>query len=611
MPPGVEQLWSLRDVTLRGRYRPRLEAVSLDIPRGKIAVMGSSGSGKTSLLNLLVGFDTPSTGKIVRCFAADPHRLPLYWSPSDMGLWPQQTVAQHIEAVIPAKAIRTEVMFDWLKRFDLEPQAQHYPHQLSQGEQSRLAVARALASQARVLVLDEPLAHVSPAKILDYWRIVEGTCESLGIDLIFATHSLDLARKTATHVLVLEDGQVVYQGDTRTLETQPPNLAAAQGWGPCYWLQGSPCQNWFRESSGHNVARPEWLELNPADDGPLEWLESRSLGTLQQSRVREWESQREHHLLHRPHTLLPQSGQRVWLRMLLCLALMLGLIGCKGAWANGDQPVPKTQATILSPVGAKIPAPRAVHATRDRLYVLDNAGRVLSLDHFGTTLDTWWMPAFSVGKPEKICLLRDGRLAVADTHYHRVVYFHPDGKVAGMQGKLGREPGEFIYPVAIAEDPAGNLYVCEYGGNDRIQKFSPEGRFIKSFGKPGTGPGEFQRPSGIVYRDKVLYVVDAFNNRIQRFSDEGEYLGFFGDTQALNLEYPYDIASSPNGDFYVVEYTGGRVSRLTREGQLVRRYGRTGANEGELQTPWGVSVSPQGTVWVADTGNRRLMGWKP
>jgi DNA-binding beta-propeller fold protein YncE len=265
----------------------------------------------------------------------------------------------------------------------------------------------------------------------------------------------------------------------------------------------------------------------------------------------------------------------------------------------------------MPPEGTKIPAPRACHITpQGELYVLDNAGRVLVFDADGNVLRQWFMPEYSVGKPEKICLLHDGRLAVADTHYHRVVFFDVEGKVVGMMGSYGRDPGEFIFPVALAQDDDDNLYVCEYGDNDRVQKFSPSGKFLLEFGSCGTAPGQFTRPSGIVWHDHVLYVVDAFNNRIQHFTDEGEYLGNFGDSGDVGLNYPYDLVRSPAGDFYVVEYGGGRVSKFNHAGKLLGHFGGTGTGQNQLSTPWGLTVDARNRVWVADTGNRRILEWQ-
>jgi DNA-binding beta-propeller fold protein YncE len=290
---------------------------------------------------------------------------------------------------------------------------------------------------------------------------------------------------------------------------------------------------------------------------------------------------------------------------------LLGLAGCQVSNAEHSLPVRGEDYWSMPPAGTKVPAPRGILAgSNDDCFVLDNAGRVLVYGPDGKVARQWWMPEYSVGKPEGVCVLQDGRIAVADTHYHRVVLFDHEGKFLGSFGKLGREPGEFIYPVKVIQDPDGDLYVCEYGENDRVQKFRPDGTFLLQFGSFGTEPGQFQRPSGIAWFEKKLYISDAFNNRIQIFSDAGEFLGVLTSDPNATLFYPYDIAVTKQGEFYVVEYGAGRVSKFDRHGKLLGRFGSPGTGQGQFSTPWGISVDAKGKVFVADTGNRRVVTLK-
>jgi DNA-binding beta-propeller fold protein YncE len=266
----------------------------------------------------------------------------------------------------------------------------------------------------------------------------------------------------------------------------------------------------------------------------------------------------------------------------------------------------------MAPEGALIPGPRSMTiGPGSELYVLDNAGRVLVYDEQGKESRRWYMPEYSVGKAEGICVLKDGRVAVADTHYHRVVLFKQDGTLLGMHGKHGEGPGEFIYPVAITQDDRGNYFVGEYGGNDRVQKFSPDGKFQLSFGSFGTEPGEFQRPSGIVWRDGQVLVADAFNNVIQVFSDSGDFIGILGATsQGSGLHYPYDLGINARGEVFVVEYGSNRVTHLSPQGEVLGRFGSVGTSDNQFSTPWGIAVDAEGRVLVADTGNRRIVELK-
>lgn len=259
--------------------------------------------------------------------------------------------------------------------------------------------------------------------------------------------------------------------------------------------------------------------------------------------------------------------------------------------------------------GAKIPAPRGLaFDSNGDLYVLDNAGRVLVFDVEGHLQRQWSMPEYDIGKPEGICLFHDGRIGVADTHYHRIVFFNRDGDVLSMHGERGDGPGQFIYLSAITQDSTGHYYVCEYGGNDRVQKFDSDGQWIASFGQFGSDAGQFQRPMGIVWKGGMIYVADAINNRIQIFRDDGEFAGFLGSgTTAPQLHYPYDLVCGPAEDLFTIEYGGNRVTRLNLRGDTLGTFGTTGHGIGEFSTPWGLAVDSSGRIVVADTGNRRLV----
>ncbi|MEP3482494.1 MAG: hypothetical protein ABJZ55_24850 [Fuerstiella sp.] len=263
--------------------------------------------------------------------------------------------------------------------------------------------------------------------------------------------------------------------------------------------------------------------------------------------------------------------------------------------------------------GSRIPAPRALYAdSEDTVYCLDDAGRVLLYSEDGTIQKVWRMPASENGRPEGIVKLQDGRIAVADTHYHRIVFFEPDGTVESMLGTKGRDPGQFVYPVAVTQDPDGFLYVGEYGDRQRVQKFAIDGTFVTEFGEHGTELGQFQRPSGLIWHNHEILVVDAFNNRIQVFSDEGEFLRVLGPPVDVEpFSFPYDLRMNHDGHIYVVENQGARITLINQQGNLLGRYGRPGRSQGQFFNPWGLTVLTDGRILVADTGNHRIVELTP
>ncbi|MEZ6127429.1 MAG: hypothetical protein R3C59_01940 [Planctomycetaceae bacterium] len=294
------------------------------------------------------------------------------------------------------------------------------------------------------------------------------------------------------------------------------------------------------------------------------------------------------------------------------VVLLLIVSGCAET-AIDTFPVSEFTTWKLPADGPRIPAPRALYADEaDTVYALDDAGRVLIYSAVGEVLNTWHMPEHENGRPEGIVKLQDGRIAVADTHYHRIVFFNADGTVESMLGEKGTAASQFVYPVAIIQDPEGFLYVGEYGDKQRIQKFTADGQFVTQFGNHGTGPGQFQRPSGLVWVNGTVFVVDAFNNRIQAFQDSGTFLRIVElPEDAPPLEFPYDIRGTADGRLFVIENKAGRITVLKEDGTLVGRYGQPGRGNGGFFNPWSLTVLSDGRVLVADTGNHRIVELTP
>lgn len=615
-------LWRLEHLHQPGRSRPRLDDVTVDIPAGITAILGPSGSGKTSLLNLLVGFERPAAGTVTRAvdrehpgyseaagmLTTSPATLPVFWSPADHGLWPHLTVEEHVRSVLPGDAPRHVDMERMLKRFDLAPLSQALPATLSMGERDRLAVLRAWASDAAVIVLDEPFAHIDRCRQELGWRTLTEYAREHSI--VFATQQPETALRYADWLIVLDQGRVLATGTPQELYQSPADETVAALTGPMTWLPPREADLWTTPPQT-GCLRPERLAVIEKPGSPLTIADHRSAGMFDAiDIVHEQTGDIARTFLTTSSRQRFAPGTKVALQLLWLWLIAIGLCGC--AFDAESNIPPKSEQTWSLPAdGTKVPAPRGITAgPQGEIYILDNIGRVLVMDDKGGLTRSWWMPEYSVGKPERLLVCRDGRLAVADTHYHRVVIFNQQGEVLTMFGKRGSGPGEFEYPVAIAEDDRDNLYVCEYGGNDRVQIFRPDGTYVGTFGSFGTGPGQFQRPSGIVWRDNKLYIVDAFNNRVHVCNETGDAVSLPPGAFRAELHYPYDVSLTEDGTVYVVEYGAGRVTWFSNDGKLLGRTGETGAGTGQLFTPWGLSVARNGTVFIADTGNRRVVEWE-
>jgi hypothetical protein len=140
--------------------------------------------------------------------------------------------------------------------------------------------------------------------------------------------------------------------------------------------------------------------------------------------------------------------------------------------------------------------PRAidVDAQHEFVYVIDKLARVQRFTLDGQAQLEWHMPESQQGKPTGVSVGPNGHVYVADTHYFRVMEYDANGHLVNTFGGYGEGPGQFIYLTDIAFASNGNLYVSEYGGNDRVQVFAPDGTYLFEFGARGRENGEFNRP---------------------------------------------------------------------------------------------------------------------
>ncbi|QEG23181.1 Serine/threonine-protein kinase PknD [Mariniblastus fucicola] len=264
--------------------------------------------------------------------------------------------------------------------------------------------------------------------------------------------------------------------------------------------------------------------------------------------------------------------------------------------------------------------PRAIAVDEsDQLYIIDMTSRIQVFDHLGKLQNFWKTPECVNGKPCGISILRDGRIAVPDTHYFRVLFYTPEGQLLSEQtigGQNGRGEGEFGFLTDVVEDSQGNLYVSEYGDFDRIQKFTSDGKYICSLGAHGTEEGEFLRPQGMLVDEKdQLWVADACNHRIQVFDATTEPPTFkfsFGSSGSGigELSYPYNMLFDGQGFLYVCEFGNHRLQKFDLEGNSHGIWGGPGREPGQLHQPWGMTLDSQGYFHVIDSYNHRVQRFK-
>lgn len=297
---------------------------------------------------------------------------------------------------------------------------------------------------------------------------------------------------------------------------------------------------------------------------------------------------------------------------------LIPVITCSSVACDPPSLTPNGVIAIYGDVGLGPGAfsyPRAITAEKQgSVFVVDKSGRVQRFGPGGEYETHWRMPETRKGKPVGLTVHPDGRIFVADTHYHRVSIFDRDGKWVGEFGSEGTGDGEFQLPTDVAVDSAGFIYVSEYQGNDRITKWSPDLKFVKALGELPIEGKRLSRPAGIdIDSEQTLWIADACNHRIVRLSLDGEVLatfGEFGDGPG-QLRYPYDITVAPDDTIMVCEYEGNRLQWFDKDGRFLRTWGSGGRKPGELFAPWGATYGPGGNVYIVDSLNSRIQVVRP
>ncbi len=264
-------------------------------------------------------------------------------------------------------------------------------------------------------------------------------------------------------------------------------------------------------------------------------------------------------------------------------------------------------------VDGRFVTPRAVDAQDGVVVVIDKSGRVQRLDSDGEHLSTWKLPSTSNGFPTGVSIDERGRTWVPDTHGHRVLVFDTNGNEVLRFGTYGTDDGQFIYPTDIAFLD-GEVFVSEYGGNDRVSVFDRTGTFLRSFGTHGQGRNAFQRPQSIAVdpASGSLYIADSGNHRIVVADSAGEVLRTIGSAGRGEgqLLYPYGVCLLGDGSLLVCEYGNNRLQRFTPDGTPLKSLGGAGSIPGQLRTPWAIAADGEEVI-VADTGNDRLQVLRP
>ena len=195
-----------------------VEDLTLSLPQGELlCILGSSGCGKTTTLNMIGGFLAPDSGQILLdgedITAIPPERRPVSTVFQSYGLFPHMTVLQNVVYGLKFQHIRrSEAREKGLRYLDMVGLADYagaYIHEISGGQQQRVALARALIVEPKLCLLDEPFSNLDAALRVKMRQELKNLQRELGMTMVFVTHDQEEALILADRMAIMEKGRVL------------------------------------------------------------------------------------------------------------------------------------------------------------------------------------------------------------------------------------------------------------------------------------------------------------------------------------------------------------------------------------------------------------------
>ncbi|MDZ4016869.1 ABC transporter ATP-binding protein [Pseudomonas sichuanensis] len=238
-------------VSLRGLNKhygdfTAVDNLDLEIQDGEfLTFLGSSGSGKSTTLSMLAGFETPSSGEILvdgqSLVNVPPHKRDIGMVFQRYSLFPHLNVRDNIAfplAIRKLGAAETNKRVDaMLKLVQLEKFAHRKPSQMSGGQQQRVAIARALVYEPRILLMDEPLGALDKKLREDLQDELRQLHRRLGITIVYVTHDQEEAMRLSQRIAIFSHGKIVGLGTGYDLYQNPPNAFVASFLGNSNFLR--------------------------------------------------------------------------------------------------------------------------------------------------------------------------------------------------------------------------------------------------------------------------------------------------------------------------------------------------------------------------------------
>lgn len=233
----TDPLVTFRNVEKRFEDFTAVRDMTLDIHEGEfLAIMGSSGCGKTTTLRMLAGLETPTSGEIRiggrLMNDVKPHErdTPLVWQ--SLALFPFLTARENVEFGLKMRGVdpaeRKRRALDWLDRMQIGEFAERNVATLSGGQKQRVALARSLVMEPQMLLLDEPLSALDANLVIRMQGVLTRLQKELGITFVYVTHSQSEAFAMADRVVIMSQGDIAQIGSPKDIYRAPANRFVAE-----------------------------------------------------------------------------------------------------------------------------------------------------------------------------------------------------------------------------------------------------------------------------------------------------------------------------------------------------------------------------------------------
>ena len=258
---------SLKNISKSFGSTKVLNDISLELQKGEIlTILGGSGSGKSTILNLIAGFEKEDSGTISvygetvtspNVFV-EPHERNIGFVFQNYGLFPHLNVFKNISFGISklSKSAKQKIVEEMLDLTGLVGLEKRYPHELSGGQQQRVALARTLATKAKLILFDEAFSNVDSILKTKIQKELLSIIKSSGVSAIFVTHDSKEALVVSDKVAYLEDGKIVQFCCPATIYNSPHSKSVSTFFGKA---------NFIKNNGKNYCVRPE--ECVVSNDG--------------------------------------------------------------------------------------------------------------------------------------------------------------------------------------------------------------------------------------------------------------------------------------------------------------------------------------------------------